>query len=90
MKALRSFRASARRLGLATLAMTIVPVFCGASYRTPNFVVEAPTAETAKAVGDHAEHCRKQIALQWLGKELPNWKSPCPVKATFKPCAKAW
>ena len=36
-------------------ALAIVPLLAGASYRTPNFVVEAPTAEAARRVGDHAE-----------------------------------
>jgi hypothetical protein len=52
----------------------------GAGYKTRNFVVEAPTAEAAKAVGDHAERCRVSIARAWLGKELPPWSAPCPVK----------
>jgi hypothetical protein len=52
----------------------------GASFRTPNFVVEAATPDAARAVAERAEVCRKMIARQWLGKELPNWSSPCPIK----------
>ncbi len=52
----------------------------GASFRSANFVVEARTAEAARAVAERAEVCRKVIARQWLGKELPNWSSPCPIK----------
>lgn len=51
-----------------------------ASYRTANFAVEAPTADAAKKVGDHAERCRKSIAKSWLGRELPAWKTPCPIR----------
>jgi hypothetical protein len=58
----------------------MVPFFAGASYRTPNFAVEAPTPEAARAVGDHAERCRQVIAKAWLGQELPNWGSPCPIR----------
>jgi hypothetical protein len=52
----------------------------GASYKTPNFVTHAPTAEIAKQVGDAAEVYRKELAIAWLGRELPNWYAPCPIK----------
>lgn len=61
-------------------ALAVVPLLAGAGYRTPNFVVEAPTAEVAKRVGDHAESCRKAIAVAWLGRELPRWSRPCPIR----------
>ena len=52
---------------------------------TTNFVVEAPSAEIARKVGDHAEWCRKQVAIAWLGRELPAWPTRCPIKV--KPTA---
>lgn len=53
----------------------------GASYKTPNFVVYAPTPEIAKQIGDAAEIYRKELAITWLGHELPSkWSSPCPIK----------
>ncbi len=55
----------------------------GASYRTPNFAVEAATPEIAKQVGDYAEHYRREKALQWLGREMPVWPQPCPIKVTI-------
>ena len=52
----------------------------GAGFRTPNFVVEAPTAEFAKQVGEAAEVYRKELAIEWTGQPLPgNWKNPCPI-----------
>ena len=52
----------------------------GAGYRTPNFIVTAPTAEFAKQVGDAAEIYRGELAIEWIGKPLPgNWSSPCPI-----------
>jgi hypothetical protein len=54
----------------------------GASYRTPNFVVEAPNATFAKQVGDWAEYYRKQKAVEWLNQEMPTWGQPCPLKVT--------
>src|ERR1700722_16185517 len=55
----------------------------GASYRTPNFVVEAPTPEIAQEAGQYAEHYRKEKAIQWLGQEMPQWPDPCPLRITI-------
>ncbi len=54
-------------------------LLAGATYRTPNFVVTAPTAQVAQRVGQAAEHYRRQLALEWLGYELPQWYRPCPI-----------
>jgi hypothetical protein len=54
----------------------------GATYRTPNFVVDAPTPALAQQVGQYAEHYRREKALQWLGQEMPTWGQPCPLKVT--------
>ncbi len=54
----------------------------GATQRTPNFTVEAPTAQIAQQVGQYAEHYRREKAIEWLGKEMPNWGQPCPLKVT--------
>ena len=53
----------------------------GASYRTDNFVVEAPTADMAEQIGRAAEKYRRELAIDWLGKEMPNWAQPCPITA---------
>jgi hypothetical protein len=55
----------------------------GASYRTPNFVVDAPTPQIAQQVGQYAEHYRREKAIQWLGQEMPHWPQPCPLKVTL-------
>ncbi|MDR3621360.1 MAG: hypothetical protein P4L85_18560 [Paludisphaera borealis] len=67
---------------IAALMLGCLPLLCGAgiSHRTTNFVVEAPNAEIARTVADHAEKCRRTIARAWLGKELADWTRPCPVK----------
>lgn len=54
----------------------------GATYKTPNFIVNAPSAEFAKQVGDAAEIYRRELALEWTGKEMPRWSSPCPIHVT--------
>ncbi|MDZ4657315.1 MAG: hypothetical protein SH868_07010 [Bythopirellula sp.] len=60
-------------------------VHAGAGYRTPNFVVDAPTPQLAKEIGDFAETYRKELSVEWLGKELPTWSKPCPIKAHVQP-----
>ena len=70
---------------LAALATMSVPLLGGASHRSPNFMVEADTREVARAVAEHAEKCRKTIAKEWLGKEMPAWSEPCPVKVKLTP-----
>jgi hypothetical protein len=62
------------------LGVTAVPFLAGASFRSPNFVVEAPSREVAQRVAEHAETCRVSIARAWLAHELPTWSSPCPIR----------
>jgi len=57
----------------------------GAAYRTTNFVVNAPTPELAKEIGDAAEVYRRDLSQEWLGRELPTWSQPCPIKADVSP-----
>ena len=79
MDAHRPGPSSARTIA-ATLALALLPALAGASHRTTNFVVEAVTPDVARQVADRAEACRVSIARAWLGKELPAWSTPCPVK----------
>ena len=62
------------------LVLVICPGLLGATYPTENFVVNAPTQEIATQVGRTAEHFRKQLAVEWLGHELPRWAAPCPIR----------
>jgi hypothetical protein len=68
---------------LAPLGLGLILPFLGgasASHRSTNFVVEAPTRDSARRVAEHAELCRATIARAWLGHELANWKAPCPIR----------
>src|SRR3954468_2583171 len=56
-----------------------------AGYKTTNFVVSAPTPQLAKEIGDQAEVYRKQLAMEWLGKELPAWSKVCPINVQVQP-----
>jgi hypothetical protein len=55
-----------------------------ATFRTPNFVVQAIRANVARQVGEYAEHYRRVKAVEWLGRELPNWPDPCQVEVVLK------
>ncbi|MBB01772.1 MAG: hypothetical protein CMJ47_03920 [Planctomyces sp.] len=70
------------RLSVCTmlLVLAVSESVSAATYRTPNFVVTAPTDEFAKRVGDEAERFRKELAVMWAGKELPRWSAPCPIR----------
>lgn len=64
----------------AMMMLAVIGTSEAAVYRTPNFVVTAPTKEFAEQVGKAAEFYRKDLAVKWLGKQLPkNWYRPCPI-----------
>jgi hypothetical protein len=73
----------ARCKGLLVAVFGIATLFAANSFagqaRSTNFVVTAPTPEIAKQIAKEAELFRYKLALEWLGKPLPNWKSPCIV-----------
>jgi hypothetical protein len=54
-----------------------------AQFETANFTVEnAPTSELAKQFCETAERCRSELAVHWLGKELPHWSEKCRIHIT--------
>lgn len=63
---------------VAVLLGCLAAVALGA---TPNFVMRGnfPPEFIAKAE-QQAEHCRKTLAIEWLGYELPAWSKPCTVE----------
>jgi hypothetical protein len=64
----------------ALLAIGIVPFLTGASFRSTNFAVDAPSREVAQRVAERAEACRSLIGRAWLGHDLPAWNTPCPIR----------
>ncbi|MCA9246110.1 MAG: hypothetical protein KDA42_03315 [Planctomycetales bacterium] len=70
---------------LYAVGMMAVLSSLGASYRTANFVVDAPTPQLAKEIGDNAEIQRRELAVQWLGATMPNWAQPCMLTAQVAP-----
>jgi hypothetical protein len=55
------------------------------SCRSQNFIVSAPTPDFAREVCEAAERFRKELAIEWLGRELAPWESPCPIQVQVGP-----
>ncbi len=86
-----------RRLGAAAVVLLVAATIMAAAdaappmqnvsfqraagYRTKNFIVQAPTAQLAREIGETAEAYRESLAIEWVGKPMPNWSQPCPIKA---------
>lgn len=68
------------RLSRAALVALAAFFSLGASHRTQNFVVTASSPQVSAAVAQAAEQFRKQLAIEWLGQELPPWRQPCPIR----------
>ncbi len=56
-----------------------------ADARSQNFIVFAPDQQLANAVAQSAERYRRELATYWLGKELPPWPAPCPIRVIAGP-----
>jgi hypothetical protein len=56
-------------------------------HKGENFVVRGPSPEVARRVWYEAVRLRKELALLWLGKELPDWPQPCSIKVKVPPGA---
>ena len=64
--------------------LMVLAVLMGAGPRTQNFVVDAADPAFAGRVAEAAEAYRRSIALEWLGRELPPWQRPCPIRVVFE------
>lgn len=73
------------RLRRIAIGLALVVATAGASYPTPNFVIHCPDEQLARELGDAAEKYRKELAVLWLGKALPDWSRPCPVTVHVGP-----
>ncbi len=80
-------RMDARSLFLVLIALSAwcstasAQVFVGprSVVQSSNFRVYARSTQLANEVIRCAEESRKQLAMHWLGKELPDWPEPCPI-----------
>ncbi len=73
----------ARYLHSATVLLCLLSL--GASHRTKNFLVTAPTPALSLEVAEAAERFRHDLAVEWLGKALPDWREPCPIAVHVGP-----
>ena len=65
----------------ATLWLALAAVCSmGAEFRTANFIVTAANPQVAQQVGQWAEYYRREKAILWLGREMPTWPQPCPLR----------
>lgn len=75
------------RIVATTLPLMLVLVVADqlpAQFRSTNFVVYASEPAMARKVASEAERFRKELAVLWLGKELPDWDQPCPIKVRIE------
>jgi hypothetical protein len=80
----RNWMAGPCLAALMACGWTALPA-AAAGFRTANFLVDAPTPELARKIGEASEHYRHTLAVEWLGKPLPRWSRPCPIKAQVAP-----
>ncbi len=73
------------RIVRAAAVWAVLLVSMGASYRTPNFVIQTGDPRLAAQFGKAAEKYRHELALAWLGKPMPEWSQPCVVTARVGP-----
>jgi hypothetical protein len=79
----------ARTMGMA-LALTVGIFFSqatlyAAGVRTQNFIVQAGSPQLAQEVATAAEAFRRDLAIEWLGHELPPWHDVCPITVQAAP-----
>jgi len=72
---------------LAAVVLFTANVAQAASVRSQHFIVSAPSPELANEVCQAAEQYRKDLAIQWLGEELPPWREMCPITVRLAPGA---
>ena len=75
------------RLGGLLLACCVAsaPALVAAEHVTANFVVHAPNQQIAQKVGEYAERWRREKALEWIGREMPQWGRKCPLEVSVTP-----
>ena len=73
------------RLVRAVILAAVLLVSMGASHRSANFVIQTQDPQLAPRIAEAAEEYRKELAVAWLGKEMPNWSSPCTMTVRIGP-----
>jgi hypothetical protein len=65
------------RLGLLAAFLLVT---MGARQRSANFIIETPDPVFARQVAQTAEKFRHDLAIEWIGKAMPNWSQPCVME----------
>jgi len=73
------------RIFRVALLAAVLFVSMGASYRTPNFIIQTQSPQLAEQFGKAAEQYRHDLAIAWLGEAMPEWSQPCVVTAQVGP-----
>jgi hypothetical protein len=72
------------RAALAVVCLLLVMPSAAAhaaEARSRNFIVtDAPSVDFANQVASEAERFRAELAMKWLGRELPSWSHPCTLR----------
>ncbi|WP_020470604.1 peptidase MA family metallohydrolase [Zavarzinella formosa] len=74
--------ATRRYIGALVAVLAMTAGANAAVVKTTNFIVETARTDDAEEFARLAEHYRKTKAMEWLGKEMPNWRSPCRLRVT--------
>lgn len=53
--------------------------------QSENFIVLCRDPQLAAQVSQEAERLRRDLAIHWLGEELPPWSRRCPIQVTSGP-----
>ncbi len=69
----------------AALVIAALIVSMGARFRTPNFIIETENPQLAREFALASEEQRRELAVSWLGEELPNWAQPCLMTVRVGP-----
>jgi len=73
------------RIFRAALLAAVLMIAMGARVRTPNFIVQTQDPQMADQLGRAAEKYRHDLAIEWLGKPMPNWSQPCMMTVQVGP-----
>jgi hypothetical protein len=69
----------------AAMTAALLVALMGANYRTTNFVVETADPALAEQFAKAAEKYRKELAVEWIGQEMPNWSQPGSITVKVGP-----
>jgi hypothetical protein len=70
---------------LRALVAAALAVSMGASYPTPNFIVQTADPQLAEQIGKAGEKYRRELAIAWLGRTMPDWAQPCVMTVHVGP-----